>query len=222
VLLLVTVIVVGGVAGCSRQAEVREAPETEPVATEAADLQTAEPVEPAEEVATAGPQETVVSALTAVPEGATDEGEATPAETVAEPGTGTPAAVDSIETTVAPTPATVTGAEGQYVVHRVKKGETLSALAACYGVSVRAIRKANELGDSNLIRTGQKLNIPAQGDISGGAAAACRVCYTVKRGQTIAQIAAAYGVSADAVRSANNLTANTTKKLTAGQVLCIP
>jgi LysM repeat protein len=43
--------------------------------------------------------------------------------------------------------------------HEVKAGETLSAIASAYGVSVNTIMKANNLKDSKL-RSGQKLFIP--------------------------------------------------------------
>jgi LysM repeat protein len=51
----------------------------------------------------------------------------------------------------------------QTTVHVVKRGETLSAIAARYGVSMQAIISANGLADPNHIITGQKLVIPAGG-----------------------------------------------------------
>jgi len=44
--------------------------------------------------------------------------------------------------------------------HVVKRGETLSAIAAAYGAKVSAIVQANGLPDANSIREGQKLLIP--------------------------------------------------------------
>ena len=44
--------------------------------------------------------------------------------------------------------------------HIVKPGESLSAIAAAYKVSVSAILKANNLSSPNLLRVGQKLFIP--------------------------------------------------------------
>ena len=46
--------------------------------------------------------------------------------------------------------------------HKVQKGETLSAIAARYGVSVDEIANANNIKNKNLIRTGQILNIPTK------------------------------------------------------------
>lgn len=44
-------------------------------------------------------------------------------------------------------------------VHRVRRGDTLSALAGRYGVSVAALKARNGL-DTDVIRIGQKLSIP--------------------------------------------------------------
>ena len=56
--------------------------------------------------------------------------------------------------------------------HRVVAGETVSHLAARYGVSSRSIVEANGLASSGLIRIGQSLVIPGR---SGGAATAAAV-----------------------------------------------
>jgi membrane-bound lytic murein transglycosylase D len=49
----------------------------------------------------------------------------------------------------------------QYVVHRVRRGQTLSQIARQYGRSVDEIRRRNGLRSKNLIREGQVLRIPA-------------------------------------------------------------
>lgn len=46
------------------------------------------------------------------------------------------------------------------LVHRVKRGETLTAIAKRYGVTVGAIQEANRLQRRTLIRAGQSLRIP--------------------------------------------------------------
>jgi LysM repeat protein len=45
-------------------------------------------------------------------------------------------------------------------IHVVEEGENLSLIAAAYGTTVEAIRAANSLGGSDLIRIGQELRIP--------------------------------------------------------------
>jgi membrane-bound lytic murein transglycosylase D len=47
-----------------------------------------------------------------------------------------------------------------YVVHRVRRGETLSTIAVRYRTSVQRIREANNLRSSRFIRAGQRLRIP--------------------------------------------------------------
>ncbi|MGD1049057.1 MAG: LysM peptidoglycan-binding domain-containing protein [Candidatus Krumholzibacteriaceae bacterium] len=49
-----------------------------------------------------------------------------------------------------------------YVQHRVKRGETLSSIAAQYEVSVKELKKANEIGSSPSIRTGAVLIVPVK------------------------------------------------------------
>lgn len=44
--------------------------------------------------------------------------------------------------------------------HEVKPGESLSTIAAAYGVRISAIVEANQLRDAHMIRVGQKLFVP--------------------------------------------------------------
>jgi len=55
------------------------------------------------------------------------------------------------------------GAAGSGRTHLVRSGDTLSGLAASYGVPVRAIAEANGLPGSGLIRIGTSLSIPGGG-----------------------------------------------------------
>lgn len=48
----------------------------------------------------------------------------------------------------------------RYVVHKVRSGQTLSAIARRYQVSLAALREANDLGSSSHIRAGMKLKVP--------------------------------------------------------------
>ncbi len=51
-------------------------------------------------------------------------------------------------------------ARGSGYSHVVESGQTLSAIAEAYGVSVRAIMKANKITDPTKLQVGQKLFIP--------------------------------------------------------------
>jgi membrane-bound lytic murein transglycosylase D len=116
-------------------------------------------------------------------------------------------------------------------VHRVRRGETLSQIAAKYGVSARAIQRANGLRSANRISIGQRLVIPgytppAPSPIASTAAAtapepapADRV-YRVRRGDTLASIARRFGVSARDLATVNKI-ANA-NQIHPGQVIELP
>jgi membrane-bound lytic murein transglycosylase D len=101
----------------------------------------------------------------------------------------------------------------QYARHTVRKGESLSRIAARYGVSVSALKAANRLQNVNHIRIGMTLLIPGK----GGAPAASRVAssssrgtstvstYTVRKGDTLSTIAARHGTSTATLRSLNRI-----------------
>ncbi len=82
-------------------------------------------------------------------------------------------------------------------VHLVDRGETLSEIAQTYGVSVPALRVANDMtAQSSVIHVGQKLRLPR---------AASRE-HVVRPGETLLRIAASYGVRLVDLLSANTLT----------------
>lgn len=106
-----------------------------------------------------------------------------------------------------PPPATGGG------VHIVQQGETLASIAARYGTTWSALASANNIFNPNAIYAGQRLVIPA------GPPPAPRY-YTVQQGDGIYAIARRYGISAQAIITANNLwNANL---IYPGQVLLIP
>lgn len=54
-----------------------------------------------------------------------------------------------------------TGAAQGVTVYTVKKGDTLSQIAAKYGTTYQAIAAYNGIKNPNVIRVGQKIRIPA-------------------------------------------------------------
>ncbi|MFP6899651.1 MAG: LysM peptidoglycan-binding domain-containing protein [Opitutales bacterium] len=120
-------------------------------------------------------------------------------------------------------------------VHVVRKGDTLSAIAQTYGVSVNAIKDANNLR-SNLIQIGQRLLVP------GGAAVETplsvpkaivetptevpsvvpvggQITHVVQSGETLTAIAAHYGVPVKLLADMNGISDPNTLKL--GQTLIV-
>jgi LysM repeat protein len=90
-----------------------------------------------------------------------------------------PAATATAVPTITPPPPTATPmAPAASVVHTIKQGETLSKIAADYGVTVASIVQANGLADANHIVTGQTLIIPVAGQVPPTATAGGRPAAT--------------------------------------------
>ncbi|MFC0559271.1 LysM peptidoglycan-binding domain-containing protein [Halalkalibacter alkalisediminis] len=93
----------------------------------------------------------------------------------------------------------------QQTTHTVKSGDSLSAIAKTYGMTVEELRSTNHLS-TELIRIGQTLVIPnsATPEPTFKIQPIDQV-YTVVSGDSLSVIASRFGVSADALRSANQL-----------------
>ncbi|MBE5253273.1 N-acetylmuramoyl-L-alanine amidase AmiB [Mixta mediterraneensis] len=102
-------------------------------------------------------------------------------------------------------PATgVTQYTGATQRHTVTRGETLSGIAAKYGVSMATLREMNRL-KRDVVWVGQRLKVPASAAASRVTASRSPVRHKVVRGDSLTGIAAHYGVSAKAIMQANNL-----------------
>lgn len=110
------------------------------------------------------------------------------------------------------------GAGGGYVV---RPGDTLSGIAARYGVSTAALARANGISNPSFIYVGQRLTIPAgAGGSSPAPGGGGGQAYTVRPGDSVASIAYRYGTTVAAIVAANGL-ANP-NYIYPGQVLRIP
>ncbi len=122
--------------------------------------------------------------------------------------------------------------EAQY---RVKRGDTLSRIAARHGVRTKDLMDANGLRSANRIRVGQRLEIPGSGRAAVQVAAApspapepVRVAsasasdgvHRVRSGETLGRIARRYGVSERELAAANGI--QNVRLVKVGQVLQIP
>jgi LysM repeat protein len=101
--------------------------------------------------------------------------------------------------------------------HVVAAGETLSAIAARYGVTISQLVLANGLRDANAIYAGQRLTIPTG---VGPAAAAAPREHIVSAGESLTSIAGLHGVTIADLAAANGL--GVTDFVFIGQVLLIP
>lgn len=101
--------------------------------------------------------------------------------------------------------------------HVVRRGETLSGIAAKYGVSMATLRSLNSLKKDG-VWVGQRLKVPA-GAASTAAASSKPKRHKVVRGDSLTAIAAHYGVSSKAIMQANNMKST---NVMLGQTLTIP
>ena len=103
------------------------------------------------------------------------------------------------------------------VLHVVTWGETVSSIAAKYGVAIDDIVSANHLAGADMIFAGQTLVIPGVSNISGTNDTGRHI---VQLGETLYRISLKYGVSTHALMAANSLT--DADRIYAGQTLIIP
>ena len=96
--------------------------------------------------------------------------------------------------------------------YTVKSGDTLYSIANKYGLTVNELKSLNNL-TSDLLSIGQVLNV------SNSSIPTPSNTYTVKSGDSLYSIAKQYGVTVDALKSANGKTSNL---LSIGEVLVIP
>jgi LysM repeat protein len=87
--------------------------------------------------------------------------------------------------------------------HYVTHGQTLSGIAAYYGINYWHLANANGISNPNYIYSGQRLCIP-QGAYNGGGGSG-QGYYTVRYGDTLANIAYRHGVSVWWLAQANGI-----------------
>jgi LysM repeat protein len=92
----------------------------------------------------------------------------------------------------------------------------LTAIAAWYDVPLQALTKANNIRNPNMIYVGQELYIPS----GGGGGPQCVEYYHIDRGDTLSEIAWAYGLDQWELAEANGI--YDLNEIFYGQRLCIP
>jgi murein DD-endopeptidase MepM/ murein hydrolase activator NlpD len=93
--------------------------------------------------------------------------------------------------------------------YKVKKGDSVSKIAANHALSMDAIIASNYISNAKLLREGDILRIPNMDGIP----------YTVKKGDALSKISNAMGVPLEVILDANDIQSET---LTPGKVLFIP
>ncbi|MCT2870996.1 LysM peptidoglycan-binding domain-containing protein [Limosilactobacillus fermentum] len=109
------------------------------------------------------------------------------------------------------TPATTTGKQLHQATHNytVKSGDTLSAIASRYGMTVNAMVMLNGIKNANLIYPGQVLRVADSGQGSTVSQKAIPTTttgtYTVRYGDTLSAIASRCGTSTSTLASINGI-----------------
>ncbi len=100
--------------------------------------------------------------------------------------------------------------DGGVIIHKVKKGETISSIAAKYHITINTILWANEIENVDSIMPGDKIFIlPVSG-----------LTYIIKKNDTIDSIAKKYKAQRDKIITFNDLPAN--GKIKVGEKIVIP
>ncbi|MEO8287497.1 MAG: LysM peptidoglycan-binding domain-containing protein [Chloroflexota bacterium] len=106
--------------------------------------------------------------------------------------------------------------------YNVQPGDTLTSIAARYGVSVDELVSANGLPNRSVIYVGQSLTIPTPGSKpptgNSGSSSSPSGTYVVQPGDNLSTIAVRFGTTVAAIMQANGLTSST---IYSGQVLNI-
>ena len=102
--------------------------------------------------------------------------------------------------------------------YTVKSGDSLSAIAARYGMSYETLARLNNISNPNRIYVGQTLNLGTSGYTSHRYAASSSSnggSYTIQAGDTLSAIAARYGMSYETLARLNNI--SDPNRIVAGQ-----
>ncbi|HHB1265139.1 TPA: LysM peptidoglycan-binding domain-containing protein, partial [Vibrio cholerae] len=123
-----------------------------------------------------------------------------------------------------PPEGTLFANRGKAQKHKVQRGESIGLIANQYGVSVDALKKANNL-KSSTISVGQLLTIPASSapnpvpvPVMANPVETETITHVVKTGDFLGKLATTYKVSVASIKKENNLKSDT---LVLGQKLKI-
>ena len=115
---------------------------------------------------------------------------------------------------VAPTPSPCPGG----FLYAIRAGDTFFSIARRFGISVDALAAANPGVDPNRLQIGQQICVPAPAPAPGPCPGG--FLYTIRSGDTFFSLARRFGITLQALLSANpGVDPN---RLQVGQQICIP
>ena len=92
-------------------------------------------------------------------------------------------------------------------VYIVQRGDTLSAIALKYGTTVSKLVAVNQISNPNLIYPNERVIVPIKGNIRNEITYDTRhIVYTVKRGDTLSEIALRFGTTVQSIAELNHIT----------------
>lgn len=92
------------------------------------------------------------------------------------------------------------------VFYTIQQGDTLSEIAQRYGTTVQELASINNITNPNLIYPGEEIRVLTNSTVNGSETRATgSITYTVRRGDTLLQIARAYGVTVVHIVEINNI-----------------
>ena len=92
-------------------------------------------------------------------------------------------------------------------VYIVQRGDTLSAIALKYGTTVGKLVTLNQISNPNLIYPNERVIVPIKGNIRNEITYDTRhIVYTVKRGDTLSEIALRFGTTVQSIAELNHIT----------------
>ena len=89
-------------------------------------------------------------------------------------------------------------------VYTVKRGDSLSKISAKYNITISALKRFNNLSKST-VYVGQKIKLPGGVKVASSKPSV----HTVKRGDTLSEIAEKYSIKVSELKRLNNLSKNT-------------
>ena len=99
-----------------------------------------------------------------------------------------------------------------YITYKIKKGDTLSEIAKKYGTTVSTLASLNNIKDVDKIYAGDTIKIPTNNSLY--------IEYTIKKGDTLSEIAKKYGTTVKKLQSINGI--KNANKIYAGDTIKIP
>ena len=100
----------------------------------------------------------------------------------------------------------------EYIIYKIKRGDTLSEIAKKYGTSVSTLASLNNIKDVDKIYAGNTIKIPTNNS--------SYIEYKIKKGDTLSEIAKKYGTTVKKLQSINGI--KNANKIYAGDTIKIP